>query len=141
MSNVTSTSSPHTIERLSPSVSREWLLGKTIVVYKVTDAHRESIDTWAEACAVDITNWPGDRPVLIIHDLSARGIALTPYARERSQPLMDMRPEAKGRIALVLPGNIAASLIQLFVRSPKKAPRARHAFSSREKALEWLLSE
>ncbi len=131
----------HSLEQISPSVSREWLFDKRIVVYTVMDAHRESIDVWAGTCTADIASWPGDRPVLIMHDLSARGIALTPYARERSQPMMDMRPEAKGRVAIVLQPGIAASLIQLFLRPERKAPRVRRAFTSREKAIEWLLSE
>ncbi len=136
----TSGAASRAIEQLSPGVSREWLMDKRIAVYRVTDAHRESVDIWADACAADITNWPPDRPILLLHDFTARGITLTPYARQRSQPLMDMRPDAKGRTALVLPVGVTASLIQLFVRTERKAPRARRIFSSREKAVEWLLS-
>ncbi len=139
--NGASTSSPRAVEWLSAGVSREWLFDKKVAVYTVLNASRESVDTWAETCKTDINNWPANQPVLLMHDLSAKGIALTPYARERSQAIAATRPESRGRIAVVLSSSLAASLIQLFLRTEKRTPRIHRAFSSREKGLAWLLIE
>ncbi len=141
VANPTDTSTPSSspVEWLSPSVSRQWLMNNRVVVFSVTDAKRESVDKWAEACKTAIANWPPDQPVLLMHDLSARGLALTPYARERAQDIAKTRPEARGRVAVILSSSLAATLIQLFLRSERETPRTHRAFASREKGLAWLL--
>ncbi len=130
------------VERLSRAVTREWLCDGQIVAYTVTDAHRESVDTWANAFKADIMNWPLDRPFRVLHDFSAQRAVSTPYARTHAQELVLLRPEIKGRAALVLSGSLVNSLIHVFLnRQSESTPRVRKTFLSRDQAIAWLLGE
>ncbi len=130
------------VEQLSQAVTREWLCDGQIVAYTVTDARRESVDAWVNAFKEDIMNWPLDRPFRVLHDLSARGAVSTPYARMRAQEVVAVRPEVKGRAALVLSGSLVNSLIHVWLnRQSEKTPRIRKTFLTREQAIAWLLDE
>ncbi len=130
------------VEQLSQGVTREWLCDGQIVVYAVLDVRRESIDTWVDAFTTDLMNWPADQPFRVIHDFSAPGAVTTPYARARAQEIVDVRPEIKGRAAVVLSASVFNSLIHLFLnRQSNSTPRVRKTFMSREAAIAWLLSE
>jgi hypothetical protein len=129
------------IEHLSPTVTREWLFDRQIVVYTLADPRRETVDTWINAFRSDIMNWPADRPFLVIHDFSVKGSASTPYARTRAQELVDMRPEVRGRAAVVLPqSSITIAMIQVFLSRQRKTARTQRAFARREQAIAWLRS-
>ncbi len=128
------------IERLTPGLTREWLYDGTIVVYTLVDAHRETIDAWIDAFKADIGRWPAERPFLLMHDFSVKGVISTPYARSRAQELVDARPDVKGLAAIVFPRNsLMITMIQLFLSRQRHAARIQRAFPSREQGLAWLL--
>ncbi len=125
-----------TVERIVPGLTREWLCDGRVVVYRLADEQRATIDMWIDAFRVDLLNWPADRPILIIHDFSSRDTDATPYARQRAHELIWMRPELKGKAAIILPATVAALMIKAFVAiaQGKETPRAQQAFTSRVKA-------
>jgi hypothetical protein len=137
-----SPTSPSTsVEQLGHGLSREWLLDRRIVVYTARDASRPVVDAWVETFKKDIVAWPADRPFLVMHDLSAKNIAATPYGRRRAQEMVDIRPDLKGRAAIVVANTFTMHLVELFLRNQKQhTPRLRRLFFSREKAFEWLKS-
>ncbi|MCC7449677.1 MAG: hypothetical protein IT324_19820 [Anaerolineae bacterium] len=139
MNNSSPTNSP-AIEQLSPTLSREWIADGHIVVYTLQDGTRTTIDRWVKAFTADIAAWPEDRPFLVIHDFSARQVTTTPYGREGGDKLVNVRPEVKGRVAVLLPKTIAAHLIRLFLDQHTKGGRERRIFTSREDAIKWLLN-
>lgn len=135
---------PSSIEQLSPGVKREWLFAGKIVVYTVTDSRRESVDAWISAFKSDLMGWSADRPFLLIHDISVRDAAATPYLLARVQEMVLVRPDVRGRAAIILPGNFVDQMIRIFLDRQEKRvthiPRERKIFASREQAIAWLLS-
>ncbi len=130
--------SPLAGEQLSPTVRREWLLDGRIVVYVLTSSSRATADVWVEAFKADIMRWPADRPFLVLHDLSAKTVAATPYAVWRAKEMVNSRQDLGGRAALVLSNSITAHMTELFLARQPQKPRLRQAFYNREKAIEWL---
>jgi hypothetical protein len=83
--------------------------------------------------------YEGQRPVLILQDLSNPHVAQTPYSRKRGQAITDLYPELRGRIAFILPNTLQSLRIQLFLRKDvQNRARLRDVFFSREQALAWL---
>ncbi len=129
------------IEQISPSVTREWLFDRQIVVYTLANPRRDTVDAWIDAFRSDIMSWPADRPFFVVHDFSVKGSASTPYARTRAQELVDMRPQLKGRAAVVLPqSSITIAMIQVFLSRQRKTARTQRAFARRDQAIAWLRS-
>jgi hypothetical protein len=126
------------VEQLSSGITREWILDRRIVIYAGVNPARAAIDTWYDAFKTDILAWPADRPYLVLHDLTNKNVALTPYARKRAQDMIYLRPELKGHSALLLRNTFASHLIDLFLRQQRQTARERHVFYSREKAIDWL---
>jgi hypothetical protein len=126
------------VEQLSPGVRREWLLDGRIVVYVLTSSSRETADVWVETFKADIARWPNDRPFLVLHDLTAKSVAATPYAVWRAREMVESRPDLAGRAALVLADTITAHMAELFLRRQRQKPRLRQVFYERDKAIEWL---
>ncbi len=127
------------VEKLSPTVSREWLHDRMIVVYRVTNSSRTTADTWYEAFREDLTHWPDDRPFRAMHDFTGGMVASTPYGRMRGQQMVDMRPEISGRVAILLSNSFTAHMIELFLRMQKQTSRVRGVFFDREQAIQWLI--
>ena len=135
----TSTETPAlNAEQLSAGVRREWLLDGRIVVYVLGNSSRETADVWVETFKADIMRWPADRPFLVLHDLTAKTVAATPYAVWRAREMVESRPELAGRAALVLADTITAHMAELFLRRQRQKPRLRQVFYERERAIEWL---
>jgi hypothetical protein len=135
---------PSTVEQLSSGVTREWLFDRKIVVYTVLDPRRETVDTWMNAFEADLMSWPADRPFLEIYDLSTPLAALTPYVLARAQKMVFVRPEVKGRCAIILPGHFVNQLVRIFLDRQEKrisnVPRVRKLVANRELAIAWLFS-
>jgi hypothetical protein len=125
-------------EQLSAGVRREWLLDGRIVVYVLSSSSRETADVWVESFKADIARWPSDRPFLVLHDLTAKSVAATPYAVWRAREMVESRPDLAGRAALVLADTITAHMAELFLRKQRQKPRLRQVFYDRDRAIEWL---
>jgi hypothetical protein len=126
------------VEQLTAGITREWILDRRIVIYAGINLSRAAIDSWYEAFKADIMAWPVDRPYLVVHDLTHKNVALTPYARKRAQDMVYLRPDVKGRSALIMRNTFASHLIDMFLRQQRNTPRERRVFYTREKAIEWL---
>ncbi|MCC7447205.1 MAG: hypothetical protein IT324_07300 [Anaerolineae bacterium] len=127
------------IEQLSPHLTREWLYDGRIVVYAFNSSDRDTVALWAETCKADILACPPDKPFLVLHDFSAKGIMVSPYGRDRAEELAHFHPEVKGRAAVLLPPTIASHLIRLFMVQKPHTCRQRKMFESRGAAIKWLL--
>jgi hypothetical protein len=84
-------------------MTREWLADRQIVLFKVTSMAREDVDLWMNTVKETMLAWPDDMPYLAIHDLTGKGVPLTPYARARAEELIPIAPKTKGFAAIVMP--------------------------------------
>lgn len=131
-------------ERLSPALTREWVADRKIVVFRLEDITRETIDKWAVEATNSLLEWPSDQPFLSLQDFSkVYHLTITPYLSKKSKELVALRPEIPGRTAIVLPPRFfMLPIIQGFVlalaRSHKH--RERRLFTSETEALLWLKS-
>ncbi len=128
------------IEQLSSGLTREWVCGRQIVIYTLTDVRRETADTWAAAFKSDILAWSSTQPFRVIHDFSSSQVISTPYGRKRAQEMVDTRPDIRVRAAFVLSGSALSQLIHIFLNHQNhSALRLRRTFRTRKEAIKWLL--
>lgn len=129
-------------EQLAPNVYRTRIEDDRIILYKVSDAKRASVDAWANGIRESYESWDNSRPYLAVYDFSVI-FALSPYSRERVKELVELakKLEIKGAYAIVLGNNLVSFALQLFVRrelDQQNRNFVRQFFDSREQAIEWL---
>lgn len=129
-------------ERLSPEVFRTRMHDDQIIVYKVSDSKRQSVDAWANGIRETYESWDNSKPYLAVYDFSVI-FALSPYSRQRVKELVELakKLEIRGAYALVLGNNLVSFALQLFVRrelDQQNRNFVRQFFDSRESAIEWL---
>lgn len=129
-------------ETLAPEVYRTRVHDDQIIVYKVSDSKRQSVDAWANGIRETYENWDNSKPYLAVYDFSVI-FALSPYSRQRVKELVELakKLEIRGAYAIVLGNNLVSFALQLFVRrelDQQNRNFVRQFFDSRESAIEWL---
>src|SRR5688500_550371 len=79
--NATLENSP--VEAIAPGLTRQWLHGGKIVVFKLENSSRELTDAWFEAVLESYKACQPGQLYLSLQDLSARNLTTTPYGRKR----------------------------------------------------------
>lgn len=132
--------SANQIEQIGPGVTLEWLYEGRIGVLAVSSVERQAIDCWSKTAISLLAERPPDQPHLVVHDVSADGLALTPYIRKKARETVGYYPDAPGRTAVVVRRGAVSILMQLFVNSLAQLIRGRptRVFFSREDAVSWL---
>ena len=105
----------HDWEKISEKVYRQWRFDRRLVVYKLLDSSRETVDTWVKSVIDVLKEVPTTQPFLAIYDVSDV-LALTPYARKRSMDIVTAAQHHQGAYALVLSNAIVSNVMRLFVR-------------------------
>ena len=127
-------------EKLSEKVYRTRLENDRIIVYKVLDSSRQSVDAWADGILDLYKDWDPENLYLAVYDLSAV-VALSPYARKRTREIVDSSMHLQGRYGVVLSNSLVSFAINLFVRRELDRTNRnfiREFFATREEAIEWL---
>lgn len=129
-------------EQLSPYVYRKWVDDRKIVIYKVLNATRRSVDAWADGILETYNTWDTTQPYLAIYDMTAV-LTMTPYARIRIHELVETAKskQIKGRYGIVITNFMISNIIRLFVRREldrQNSDFVREFFSDQDAALEWL---
>ena len=118
-----------TVERLAE--------GK-IIAYRFTDIFRPTVDAWAESIRTEYGMW--EHPVLrTLLDLRPAGNIISPYAINSARPLAQLRPELRGRLAILINNRIAAQIMSAAIRANLNANRRRLLFADDQSAMAWLL--
>ncbi len=117
----------------------EWLYDGRIVVFRLGDVRRQTVDAWSKMVLDEIAKVPLDQPVLFLHDGSKIGI--TPYLSSKVPELHRRASHLKGRVAIVMSQSIFGQLISRFLQSSymKDARQVNRGFTSFDKALAWLV--
>jgi hypothetical protein len=127
------------IEEITPRVTREWLDNRQLVVYTIQSLTREATDAWVEAALELFRQWPANKPILIVYDFAqSGGVALTPYIRKRAEELSVIRPDVRGRVAVILPRSVGTQAARIFILAKLKKSRLRRIFFTREEGLAWV---
>jgi hypothetical protein len=126
------------VERLSPYVTLEWLFDRNAFAICVADGTRATTDVWFNAVKRIALSWPINKPFISMYDFHYRNIAMSPYARSRSEMLSNLRPELQAWTAVSLQSALAAQIAQFFVNRQKRDSLVARVFPRREPALTWL---
>jgi hypothetical protein len=125
-------------EQITPHVTREWLYGRRILVFRVTSFEDAEVDAWAKVYIEALTAWPPDRPFLAVQDISYRLFALTPRTRARIAEVYRLGRDTEGRVAVIVPNTLVARFVRFFLSTLQRVTASIRFFTSREAGLAWL---
>ena len=129
-------------ENYSHGITRSFIDdGRIVLVETEGDMSRNAINTWASLLVLTMQEWPTERPLAILHDLTHPAQGLTPFARERTADVVKARPD--GLVvynAVLLPPTFIKQIIGMFLRIPllQKDGQYMKVFSDKDKAIAWL---
>jgi len=123
---------------ISQHVIYSTLHRELIMKFVVRDVTRSSIDGWYNFLTKRIEEWAREQPYLVLYDLRDPRVSMTPYLRERAAVLNTIRPDVRGRIAILISRSPTAYLMMAFARLRSHASREARIFFTEETALEWL---
>lgn|GEM_PF-7124799 len=131
-------------EEIIPGFVRGWLRDRKIVVYKLLSNEDYVVDRWIEVGRETLLSWKVSTPYCAIHDLSAGGVELTPYARLATTTAIKRLPLLPMYSANVLSQSPTNRLLQLFVSfnlGTKHPTLKRQIVFSLEDGVTWLLHQ
>lgn len=128
------------MEQLAEGLLRAYDCDGQIVIFRLTNMTRKTLDVWYEACQSYMRQCLDEqRPSLILQDYSSPNMALTPYFGHHGQLLTNSYPELSGRTAILLPSSLEAHRLRLYLmKSVNKNTRQRNIFATQGEALRWL---
>lgn len=110
-----------------------------IIVHMFTDSSEAAVDAWARALGQLIETPPPDTMFRVLMDVSSPQVAFTRYARHTSVQLFTRYKDRRGRLAFLFSSKPAPHFARIFFASLGKLTFERDYFSSRERAIDWLL--
>lgn len=121
---------------------QEWVSNGRILACRFTNLSAQAVEQWFEETKVAFEEWPEGDPLRIILDARRIGGMPSPHALFRSGALAQLRPELKGRTAILIeqstPQAIVAQLVEAVTRDAPQ--RERQFFSDESAAVSWLLA-
>jgi hypothetical protein len=123
-------------ETVTPSLQVGWICEGQIIVFVPSDSARATIDAWLDSVISHQREWPSDKPLVALQDLSNPRIAVTPYARQRIKELGVIR-----HIAMLV-NQTQLSMILAYVVNYMGNPKnfTTQVFFKQEAAVQWLLA-
>jgi hypothetical protein len=121
---------------------QEWVSNRRILACRFTTLSAQAIEQWYEETQAAFENWPDDEPLRLILDARLAGGVPSPHALFRSGALAQVRPDLRGRTAILMEPNTPQALIaQLVEAVTRDAPqRERQFFTDESAAVNWLLA-
>ena len=111
-----------------------------ILILRLLDSRRETVDAWFEDCEKLICHWRADQPLRYLHDIR-EAEQVTPHATERvARILRRMRhiPVGDGRGAILLNNQTLAALLGTFFKRRPHVNWQIQFFYDEAEALRWL---
>lgn len=136
-----SAASPTVVRSIQHSgVTAEWLYEGQIVVFRLSDVTRNTIDGWSQLVLDAIAAIPAGQPVLFLHDSTSPKVGITPYLTSKVPGLFRQCSHIPGRVAVVVASSTAGQLISLVTRNTysKDARQTSRVFVNYNEALDWL---
>lgn len=134
-----------TAESITPHLTREWR-ENNLVILTMTDVRRENVDAYINTLRENLDNWKSG--VLYgVYDISAPGMSLTPYYRERLNEFADYSKKAGKQTcsAIIVPNTLMFRIFalfgDLFTRRTGKEIITQKIFTSKDAAWRWIEAE
>jgi hypothetical protein len=111
-----------------------------VLILRLMDARKETIEAWYEDCSRLMTGWRPERRLRYLHDIR-RAELVTPHATERvTRVLRRMRtlPVTDARGAILLHSETLAALLGSFLRRRSEMGWDIRFFSDEGRAVRWL---
>lgn len=123
-----------------PGVTAEWLYEGQIVVFRLLDVSRNTIDDWSQLVLDAVAAIPEGQPVLFLHDATSPKVGITPYLTAKVPGLYHAASHIAGRIAVVVASSTSGQLISLVTRNTysKGARQINRVFVDYNEAFGWL---
>jgi hypothetical protein len=124
--------------QLASGITFDELHQGKIICVTIRTVERTAVDKWYATVEEKIKGWSVDQPYLAMYDLAHKDVGFTPYMRHKAASINDLRPEVRGRIALVLTRGPVGYLLMIFARVRARASRQLQVFFDRKAATAWL---
>jgi len=124
-----------------PGVTAEWLYEGQIVVFRLLDVSRNTIDDWSQLVRDAVAAIPEGQPVLFLHDATSPKVGITPYLTSKVPELYRTASHLPGRVAVVVASSTAGQLIALVTRTTysRNARQTNRVFVDYASAMDWLV--
>ncbi|MCC7451148.1 MAG: hypothetical protein IT324_27295 [Anaerolineae bacterium] len=124
-----------------PGVIAEWLYEGQIVVFRLLDVSRSTIDDWSQLVLDAIAAIPEGQPVLFLHDGTSPKVGITPYLTSKVPGLYHACSHLPGRVAVVVASSTTGQLIALVTRTTysRNARQTNRVFVDYNEAFGWLV--
>ena len=133
-------------EIITPQLIREWRHDNTMMIYTLSSPERDHILDFADANIETIAAWSPEQVMYTVQDISAPGMGLTEYFRNRLTDIVDASIEANVRIisAMILPDTLMYRIFALFGQKLVKRSGGRitqQYFTDRAQGIAWVESQ
>jgi hypothetical protein len=109
-----------------------------ILLFWIETTQQAAIDAWYGFLHQRLSQNAPDTPYLVLYDLTHAEVGLTTYMRKKAAEIHDLRPDVKGRIALVLRPTPTNALFRFFIATRQGVSRPARIFFDTNAALAWL---
>lgn len=125
------------IETFQHGIQREYRHDGRMVIIRVPNPSRQTVDEWAAVHGDTVTQWAKGQPVHLLLDLSHS--AFTPYVAQRAKEANDAYP-LNGYMALVLEKSVVGVMFQQLSRllMRKQGELNLEYFTDTDRAIKWL---
>jgi hypothetical protein len=109
-----------------------------LLLFWIETTQQAAIDAWYAFLQHRLSQNAPDVPYLVLYDLTHPDVGLTTYMRKKASEINDMRPDVKGRIALVLRPTPTNALFRFFIATRQGVSRPARIFFDANAAQAWL---
>jgi hypothetical protein len=117
---------------------KENLADGKILAYRFSDIYRPTVDAWVADITIEYGKWEHSLLRTML-DLRPAGSIISAYAINAARPLAKLRPELKGRLAIMINNRVAAQIISAAILANLNTSRRRLLFAEEKAAVAWLL--
>lgn len=120
---------------------KSFLADNRVLCYRFNDILTGAVDDWADDMSNELLNWPADKTWRMLLDVRVNGGVVGSHGLSRARELSKLRPELKGRLAVLINSTIGAQVISTAMRATSNENRKRMVFASQRTAMAWLLED
>lgn len=113
-----------------------------LVIFRLEDLSRETIDAWVAAHTAWIESLPTGEPSFVLLDCSTELMAFSPYLRSRATQLIRAFADTPGYMVLLVPNRFWQETMKFFFRSQQRGTHlTTQVMTNRAEAVAWLVEQ